>query len=178
MHQPPVKRGKQSWESACQDLSDASKRYADAAEWIRNLAGVLKNLKGVVYTNQTAIFNGQRSIDIVFEVPVSGKTLDMGVFSIIRRWKREELQAALFDPMTSAPAVRQIQAQIWEEDHGMKTFESWVVDVDDLWRGDKVGTIAFLNEQVQGWLKYWFGLEIPVQHRRDIRQVREPGSAK
>lgn len=178
MHQPPVTKKKQSWETVCQDLSDAAKRHADASEWVRNLANAIKPLSGITYTNQTPIFQGCRSIDIVFEVPVAGKVIDMGAFSIVRKWKREELHAALYDPMTSAPTVRQIQAQIWEEDHGMKTFESWMVNCKELWQGDKVGTVAFLNREVQNWLLYWFGLDIPVQHRKDIKLVRELGSAK
>lgn len=177
MHQPPIKQDRQSWESVAKDLDATAKRHQDAAEWVRNLGSVIRGAEGILYANRTPLFPGARSVDIVFDLTVNEKRQDVGVFSIVRRWSMEELQAALIDPMTSAPAARQIHAQIWESNYKMKTFETWMVDDKDLWKGDPVATTAWMNAQVSAWLSYWFWKRFTVRHRRDRLFIPALGSA-
>lgn len=167
MHQPPIKKEQQSWQTAERDLRLASERYAKAASWVKGLSTALSGVKGIVYSNQTPIFPGSRSVDIVFDLVLQGQRRDVGVFSVVRKWGQDELSMLLRDTATAAPTVRQIQSQVWEDQYGMKTFETWLVDVNDLWQGDEATTVAWLNRQVSGWLAYWFTAQVPVHHRRD-----------
>lgn len=176
MHRPPAKRSQQSWETVYQDIQEERRRMGQAAAWVRGLADVLTKAEGVLYSNQTPLFPGARSVDIVFDLTIDGQRQDVGVFSIVRRWSDEELVRALNDKLTAAPAVRQIEAQKAEQAYGMKTFESWMVDDDELWKGEEPVTVAWMNKEVQAWLAYWFGFSGPVQHRRDRVYVPRLGA--
>lgn len=167
MHRPPAKKGQQSWQTVVQDLKDQKLRLTQAQGWITGLSEILASAQGVLYSNQTPIFPGARSVDIVFDLTIQGQRQDVGVFSIVRRWTDEELTAALKEKLTAAPAVRQIEAQKAEQAYGMKTFETWMVDDKELWQGEDTTTVAWMNRQVAAWLDYWFGFRGPVQHRRD-----------
>lgn len=175
MHRPPAKRGQQDWHTVVDDLNDQRRRLGQAREWIKGIAEILGSAERITYSNQTQLFPGARSVDIVFDLTIGGQRQDVGVFSIVRKWSDEELAAALQDKLTSAPAVRQIEAQKAEESYGMKTFETWMVDVPELWQGEEATTVAWMSKQVSAWLSYWFGFSGPVRHRRDKLYVSRLG---
>ena len=176
MHRPLAARSKQSWQTVLTDIDEERKKLALARTWVQGVAEIVSAAERITYSNQTPMFPGCRSVDVVFDLTVQGQRQDVGVFSIVRRWTDEELMQALGDKLTSAPAVRQIEAQKAEEAYGQKTFETWMVEDDELWKGEEALTVAWMNKQVQAWLQYWFGFTGNVRHRRDQMYVARLGA--
>ena len=177
LHQP-TRREKQTVQTVIADLEAQRHRLADAVTWTKNVAtGIEACGRQVHVTNVGPIEHQTREVGVAFHMSTGSFSQDILIFSLVCTPTEEEIAAMRREPALAGEAARLANLIQWQS-QGIRTFETWLVPENTIWRGSAEETQAYFVAKTKEWLNYWFDpAPVPIFRPRmpTIHPVRLSG---